>query len=304
MTHTKGDVMKKLALVTIALTLLAAALGQFVPNGKLAGVAKAEAEYAAVAARLAGFVHPGIGKIVLVQDEANCTGFGWKGKIMTVAHCEPGMSFEKRKQITSADPAISLEMDQVDHQLEIDLYTVGIECSMDLRWWGATTGEWRSLKWEDLEKVEVNQANKFAKNELVRMADAIENAKIVWPAYGESTLHAEGFIEEAENAAAAWALQALGNELCFEGEFGADPSSVGHFRPGDSGGPLMAGDEPIGVVSNGNNTTMWNCFSAIEPVGINEARVIYRDQTIRQWIGQVNSLRRNIEDVKSYHSNN
>ena len=290
--------MKKLALVTLALTVLASILGQFVPNGKLAGVEKAEAEYAAVAARVMGFAHPGIGKI-LVDGEFACTGFGWKGKILTVAHCQPNISVEMRKQVKVGDPAVALDMDQVGHQIANDLYEVGQECSPDLRWWGATTGEWRSLKWEDISVKEVKQDNEAAMKKMWQLEVAMQNAKQNWPELHSSSAIAETYVEQAEYALAAYQELALGQEFCFEGEMGSDPSSVGHFRHGDSGGPLMAGDEPIAVVSSGNDTTMWNCFSAMNSEV--QPRLVFRDKTLNQWAKEVRNLRRGIDDFNAYN---
>ena len=181
-----------------------------------------------------------------------CSSFLWMGKIGTATHCRPVIP---NPRISEPDPWVELtdvdarRMDQAagtHPAFTADLFEIGLECSPDLRWWGQTTGEWVHVSWEDV---------------LVQRRAVREDQKL------EEGMQAyrKGDLPMANLLLRQWQLASRQVEYCVKASHG------GYAQHGDSGGPLLAGDEVIGALSiggdvfeNGNDGTCWTSRLADE----------------------------------------
>ena len=214
------------------------------------------------ALRTAAFPHPGVG-VYAPQDGMQCTGWAWQGKMYSITHCSARGNIVFNKTGENPDPVVEVNVSSIHAApvLATDLYTVGVECSPDLRWWGATTGEWRNLDWDDIKVSGYNPNNKAAQGLLERWQLALDSASQAL-LRGDQAF-AEMQVASAMYIKAQWEVMTTGQRYCFAS--GKDQvGSAGFFRQGDSGGVLLAGDEPIGSVSYSNASETENCFSATQ----------------------------------------
>ena len=159
----------------------------------------------------------GMGTVVAAHN-GTCSAWHWQGKVYTAAHC--GYQSTDWRDNSFA----------VEHQKEAvwgipeDLVDIGLECSPDLSWWGATT----------------------------RRTVAVEEVKFYAVTRGQN-------VWELGEEVPAWTA---GAQICFRQDFWWGRN---RFQDGDSGGPLLAGDEPIGNVS-WSSSLPWSmaCFGRME----------------------------------------
>lgn len=166
------------------------------------------------------------------EKDVRCSSFLWKGKVNTVTHCRPWILSPDPSE---PDPWVELNDDDADGlrwgkgthpHFTADLYEIGLECSPDLRWWGQTTGTWVHVAWEDV------VVQRRASRELATV-DAAYSAYI------------DKDLPLARALLRRWTKASTQVEYCVALRNG------GWAQHGDSGGPLLAGDEPIGALSIG-----------------------------------------------------
>jgi hypothetical protein len=173
-------------------------------------------------------IHHGIGPVATkgdkgpLEDTWDCTAWKWKGKVYTAEHC-----VRENYEETMGDVVVSA--DKYPHAIKEDLYDIGIECSTDLRWWGANTDMWGYIPFEQAfnhYKQVVNGATVTNQRFICAASISLEIAPVV----------------------------------------------------GDSGGPLMAGDEVIGFVSYGESPK-WADSDMLENFDIKYKDALYGDLT-------------------------
>lgn len=195
--------------------------------------------------------HEGIGVIRTkgepgpLEDTWNCTAWQWKGKIYTAQHCV-------RELTREVDGDVAVRVHTYENNIKSDLYEVGLECSPDLRWWGARNDGWGTIPTEQA---------------FVHYKKAAPNIKLqaqVGWAYLDAQFAADNYEKEKnksnkEKAKNAFQIYVdtynLYMEDASEQRFICASGHALELKPthGDSGGPLMAGDEVIGFVSYGES---------------------------------------------------
>lgn len=185
-------------------------------------------------------IHLGIGAVNTRENEGpldesgNCTAWKWKGKVYTAEHCTRNGYRENAGDIV-------VPADKYPNEIKEDLYEVGTECSTDFRWWGKTTDMWGYIPFEQVfDHMKKGTPSMKEQNDMrwafVDARNALEDASLKSPEVMFKNLvdTYKRYIAGASNqrfiCAAADSLE----------------MSPDH---GDSGGPLMAGDEVIGFVS-------------------------------------------------------
>jgi len=193
----------------------------------------AQDDYATLAAKVAEHNHLA-GGVSTWQPEKDvrCSSFLWMGKVNTATHCRPIIP---NPATSEPDPWVELNDEDATRLAWVegqhpaftaDLYEIGLECSPDLRWWGQTTGTWTHLSWEDV--VVQRRANR-----------ELQTVDAAYSAYIDKDLPL------ARALLTRWVKASSQVEYCVPLRNG------GWAQPGDSGGPLLAGDEPIGALSIG-----------------------------------------------------
>jgi hypothetical protein len=211
-----------------------------------AGILAAQEDYAQLAAKVAEHNHLAGGVSTWSPEKGvRCSAFLWKGKIGTATHCRPVIP---NPRISEPDPMVELndadarrldEAAGTHPAFTADLYEIGLECSPDLRWWGQTTGEVVHIAWEDV------VVQRRALREEHKLEEGME-------AYRQGDLPMAGLLLRQ------WQNASRQVEYCVKASHG------GYAQHGDSGGPLLAGDEVIGALSiggdvfdTGNRGTCW-----------------------------------------------
>lgn len=162
-------------------------------------------------------VPAGMGTITAAYN-GTCSGFRWQGKVFTAAHC----GYQSTDWQDNSFAVVHQK--EATWNIPEDLVDIGLECSPDLRWWGATTS--RTVALEDLTFYEVKRGRN------------------VW---------------DLGKEVAPWTP---GAQACFRQSFWWGRN---RFQDGDSGGPLLAGDEPIGNVSWSSSMPFgMACFGRLE----------------------------------------
>jgi len=196
-------------------------------------IQQVEEEHAQLAAKVAE--HQALAGAVSTwqpEKDVRCSAFLWMGKVNTATHCRPIIP---NPATSEPDPWVELNdedatrmawVEGVHPAFTADLYEIGIECSPDLRWWGQTTGTWTHLSWEDV--VVQRRANR-----------ELQTVDAAYSAYIDKDLPL------ARALLTRWVKASTQVEYCVALRNG------GWAQPGDSGGPLLAGDEPIGALSIG-----------------------------------------------------
>lgn len=170
----------------------------------------------------------------------SCSAWKWKNKIYSIQHCN-----EHRAEEAAVDRAEVLMKSDVD--FEADFYTQGTECSPDLRWWGATTNKWTYIPAEQVFMHE--RLDRFRFEERMSNIDMWSKANMALDSYNNAPNPSNqekakkaftSYFKWVEYVQRSYYVQTF---LCYGSTFS---DSV---KKGDSGGPLMAGDEVIGSVS-------------------------------------------------------
>ncbi len=174
---------------------------------------------------------------------AKCSAWKWKGKVWSVKHC---VTHTEEQQ--AADPVAELKK----NTLEADFYEEGLECSPDVRWWGGTTNRWITIPAEQIFRFTRNDdvpiMRKFAVigaygNAGSALRDynwAVEDKK---PTEEKKEAAKKAFITYHKNVNYIKSTYIAQEYLC------SSSSRTDAVKGGDSGGPLMLGDEVIGSVS-------------------------------------------------------
>jgi hypothetical protein len=184
--------------------------------------------------------HPGIGAINTREKEGpldesgNCTAWKWKGKIYTAEHCTRNGYRENAGDIV-------VPADKYPNEIKEDLYEIGLECSTDFRWWGKTTDMWGYVPFEQVfDHMKKGTPSMKEQNDMrwafVDARNALEDASLKSP-----EVIFKNLVDTYKRYIAGASNQRF---ICAA----ADSLEVSPDH-GDSGGPLMAGDEVIGFVS-------------------------------------------------------
>jgi hypothetical protein len=185
-------------------------------------------------------IHPGIGAINTREKEGpldesgNCTAWKWKGKIYTAEHCTRNGYRENAGDIV-------VPADKYPNEIKEDLYEIGLECSTDFRWWGKTTDMWGYVPFEQVfDHMKKGTPSMKEQNDMrwafVDARNALEDASLKSP-----EVIFKNLVDTYKRYIAGASNQRF---ICAA----ADSLEVSPDH-GDSGGPLMAGDEVIGFVS-------------------------------------------------------
>ena len=185
-------------------------------------------------------IHPGIGRIKTRQEEgsleetANCTAWKWKGKVYTAQHCVTDNYRESMGDV-------AVEADKYKHDIQEDLFDIGTECSPDFRWWGKTTDMWGHIPSEQMFNHYLRGYPSVAQQNDMRWAfidsrKALEDVSLKNP---------EDVFKKLVNAYKSYMASASYQRFICAANISLEISP----DHGDSGGPLMAGDEVIGFVS-------------------------------------------------------
>lgn len=172
-----------------------------------------------------------------------CSAWKWKGKVWSIKHC-----VTHTKEQRAADPVAELKKTT----LEADFYEEGLESSPDVRWWGGTTNRWITIPMEQIFRFTLNDdvplMQKFS------VIGAYGNAESALRAYNSAVEDKKPTEEKKEAAKKAFITYHkwvnyikstyIAQEYLCSSSFHRDAA-----KGGDSGGPLMLGDEVIGSVS-------------------------------------------------------
>lgn len=185
-------------------------------------------------------IHPGIGAVNTRENEGpldesgNCTAWKWKGKVYTAEHCTRNGYRENAGDIV-------VPADKYPNEIKEDLYEVGTECSTDFRWWGKTTDMWGYVPFEQVfDHMKKGTPSMKEQNDMrwafVDARNALEDASLKSP-----EVIFKNLVDTYKRYIAGASNQRF---ICAA----ADSLEISPDH-GDSGGPLMAGDEVIGFVS-------------------------------------------------------
>lgn len=175
--------------------------------------------------------------------EAKCSAWKWQGKVWAVKHC---VTHTEEQQ--AADPVAELKK----AKLEVDLYDEGIECSPDIRWWGGTTNRWVTIPAEQIFRFtrddDVPVMRKFA------IIGAMTKATSALDLYNWALQDKKPTEEKKEAAKKAFVqyykyVNYVKTTYITQEYLCSSSVPEDSVKGGDSGGPLMLGDEPIGSVS-------------------------------------------------------
>jgi hypothetical protein len=218
----------------------------------------AESNYQEVVAELEEYyyqlsnIHTGIGMVNTTEDKgpleemSNCTAFKWQSNVYTAQHCV------REHDMETGD--IAVNANKYQHDIEADLYEVGTECSPDLRWWGKSNDGWGTIPMEQA----------FTHYKKVTPDMKLHN-ELLWAYMG--TLHAQDDYMQSKTkknmqkveiefkalveAYRLYIADAADQRFICAAGVALELKPIG----GDSGGPLMLGDEVIGFVSYGEEVS-------------------------------------------------
>ena len=170
----------------------------------------------------------------------SCSAWKWKNKIYSIQHCN-----EHRERETGVDRAEVLK--KSDANFEADFYTQGTECSPDLRWWGATTNKWTYIPAEQVYMH--NRLGGFQLEERVSNLEMWNKAYMALDSYNNAPNTSNQ--EKAKKAFKTYFkwLEYVQRNYYVQSFLCSASTFSDSVKKGDSGGPLMAGDEVIGSVS-------------------------------------------------------
>jgi hypothetical protein len=180
-----------------------------------------------------------------------CSAWKWNGKVYTIQHCN-----EYLEEHGNTD---RVQQSTADNTISGDFYKEGTECSPDIRWWGTTTNKWVTIPMEQIFKKTRNylDAPYEMQQELIdskyKAITALNDYKY---AIEENSMKTDSDNAKKAKEKARAAFNKFYNQLKYIKEHYTSQeylcaSSVAEdsIKKGDSGGPIMLGDEVIGSAS-------------------------------------------------------
>ncbi len=180
-----------------------------------------------------------------------CSAWKWNGKVYTIQHCN-----EYLEEHGNTD---RVQQSTADNTISGDFYKEGTECSPDIRWWGTTTNKWVTIPMEQIFKKTRNYlgAPYEMQQELIdskyKAITALNDYKY---AIEENSMKTDSDNAKKAKEKAHAAFNKFYNQLKYVKEHYTSQeylcaSSVAEdsIKKGDSGGPIMLGDEVIGSAS-------------------------------------------------------
>lgn len=180
-----------------------------------------------------------------------CSAWKWNGKLYTIQHCN-----EYLEKHGNTD---RVQQSTADNTISGDFYKEGTECSPDIRWWGTTTNKWVTIPMEQIFKKTRNylDAPYEMQQELIdskyKAITALNDYKY---AIEENSMKTDSDNAKKAKEKAHAAFNKFYNQLKYIKEhytsqeyLCASSMAEDSIKKGDSGGPIMLGDEVIGSAS-------------------------------------------------------
>jgi len=180
-----------------------------------------------------------------------CSAWKWNGKTYTIQHCNDYL--EKHGNTDR------VQQSTADNTISGDFYKEGTECSPDIRWWGTTTNKWVTIPMEQIFKKTRNYlgAPYEMQQELIdskyKAIAALNDYKYTIEENSMKT-NSDNTKKAKEKAHAAFnkfynQLKYIKEHYTSQEYLCASSVAEDSIKKGDSGGPIMLGDEVIGSVS-------------------------------------------------------